>query len=167
MNTSTRHTDIGLLVLRLVLATSFVGHGAQKVFGAFGGTGIDGFANGTLRGYGFRFPEVLAWITGITELVGGLLIAVGLLTSLAAAGLAAIMLNTVLLKFDNGFFFQQKGGFEVDFLLLGLAVGLLVAGPGRLAVDSLGPMSRVLARRELFLVLSVVSGLAFYLLLRT
>ncbi len=162
-----KQADLGLQVLRLVLATSFIGHGAQKLFGAFDGSGIDGFAEGTLSGYGFRFPETLAWITGITELVGGVLIAVGLLTPLAAAGLSAIMLNTVLLKFDNGFFFQLPGGFEVDLLLLGLAVGVLLAGPGRLSLDAAGLFRGVLARRWIFLVLAVASGLGFYFGLRT
>ncbi|GGF32903.1 membrane protein [Marmoricola endophyticus] len=160
-------SDIGLLLLRLVLATSFVGHGAQKVFGAFDGSGIHGFAQGTLAGYGFRFPEVLAWITGLTELLGGLAVAVGVFTPLAATGLMAVMINTVLLKFHNGFFFQLPGGFEVDFLLAGLAAGLVLAGPGRLALDSVGVLHRVLARRWAFLVLGVVAGLAFYFLLRT
>lgn len=159
--------DVGLLLLRLVLATSFIGHGAQKVFGAFGGTGIQGFADGTLSGYGFRFPEVLAWITGFTELGGGVLVALGLLTPLAATGLMAVMLNTVLLKFDNGFFFQLPGGFEVDFLLAGLAAGLVLAGPGRISLDAAGVLRGVLSRRWAFLVLGVVAGLAFYFLLRT
>lgn len=158
--------DVGLLVLRLVLATSFVGHGAQKVFGAFGGSGIDGFASGTLAGYGFRFPEVLAWVTGLTELLGGLLVALGLLTPLAATGLLAIMVNTVLLKFSNGFFFQLPGGFEVDFVLGGLAAGLVLTGPGRLALDAAGRLRAVLAVRWAFLVLGVVAGLATYVLLR-
>ena len=160
-------SDVGLLVLRLVLATSFVGHGAQKVFGAFDGSGIDGFARGTLTGYGFRFPEVLAWVTGLTELVGGVLVALGLLTPLAATGLFAVMLNTVLLKFSNGFFFQLPGGFEVDFVLGGLAAGLVLAGPGRVALDSAGLLRGVLRQRWAFLLLGVVAALAFHFLLRT
>lgn len=153
--------------MRLVLATSFIGHGSQKVFGAFGGTGIDGFAHGTLAHYGFRFPEVLAWVTGVTELVGGLLVAVGLLTPLAAAGLLAIMLNTVLLKFHNGFFFQRPGGFEIDLALAGLAAGVLLVGPGRFSIDVAGMLQRVLRERWVFLLGGIVSGLVFFLVLRT
>jgi len=109
-------SDAGLLVLRLVLAVSFIGHGAQK-FGAFGGTGIDVFAAGTLTGYGFRFPLVLAYINGLTELAGGILVAVGLLTPLAATGLMAVMIDSTLLKFGNGFFFTNPGGYEIDVAL--------------------------------------------------
>lgn len=163
--------DLGLLVMRLVLATSFIGHGAQKVFGAFGGTGIDGFARGTLAHDGFRFPEVLAWVTGVTELVGGVLVAVGLLTPLAAAGLLAIMLNTVLLKFHNGFFFQLPGGFEIDLALAGLAAGVLLVGPGRFSIDAGGMLGRglgrVLGERWVFLLFGIVSGLVCFVVLRT
>lgn len=77
--------DIGLLVLRLVLGATFVGHGLQKVFGLFGGAGIDGFAQGLER-FGFRTTTVLSWVTGLTELLGGALVLLGAATPLAAAG---------------------------------------------------------------------------------
>ena len=88
--------DLGLLILRLVLGGTFLAHGSQKLFGLFGGPGISGFAEG-LAGYGYRAPEVLALVTGITETVGGALVVLGLVTPLAAAGLLGIMVNTCLL----------------------------------------------------------------------
>ncbi|MEU4746118.1 DoxX family protein, partial [Actinosynnema sp. NPDC023658] len=69
--------DIGLLVLRLALGGAFVVHGLQKVFGLFGGPGIDGFAQ-YLQSAGFREARILAWVTGVTELAGGGLLVLGL-----------------------------------------------------------------------------------------
>ena len=71
------HLDAGLLVLRLMLATVFVFHGAQKVFGAFGGHGIDGFA-GYLASLGVPLPYLNAWAAALSELLGGVALATGL-----------------------------------------------------------------------------------------
>ncbi len=158
-------SDVGLLVLRLVLAVSFIGHGAQK-FGAFGGTGIDAFAAGTLTGYGFRFPLALAYVNGLTELVGGILVAVGLLTPLAATGLMAVMIDSALLKFGNGFFFTNPGGYEVDVALGGLAAGIVLLGAGRLALDTRMPVINRETPRWVLLGLGIVAALAVYFLLR-
>lgn len=161
--------DAGLLVLRLVLGATFVGHGLQKVFGLFGGPGIDGFAQ-TLGGFGFRAPTVLAWVTGVTELAGGALVLLGVFTPLAAAGLLGVMINTVLLKFENGFFVppDNVGGIELDVVLGGLAAGLILTGAGRLAVDSvIPPLRRPIVSGPIFLVVGVVVALLVHFLLRT
>lgn len=123
--------DGGLLVMRLVLGATFVGHGCQKLFGAFGGPGVDGFA-AVLAGYGYRPAHPLSLATGAVELAGGALVGVGLLTSLAAAGLLGIMVNAVGVRFGGGYL----GGVELDVLLAALAAGLTLAGPGRLAADN-------------------------------
>jgi len=158
-------SDAGLLVLRLVLAVSFIGHGAQK-FGAFGGTGIDVFAAGTLTGYGFRFPLVLAYINGLTELAGGILVAVGLLTPLAATGLMAVMIDSALLKFGNGFFFTNPGGYEIDVALGGLAAGIVLLGAGRLALDTRVPVITRETPRWVLMGLGIIAALAVYIFLR-
>ncbi len=156
--------DIGLLVLRLVLGGTFVGHGLQKVFGLFDGPGIDGFAQ-ALDGLGFRATTVLAWVTGLTELVGGALVLLGATTPLAAAGLLGVMINVVLLKFDNGFF--APAGFELDFALGGLAAGLILTGAGRLALDSTLPLfRRPGASGPIFLAVGVAVALLVHFLLR-
>ncbi len=157
--------DVGLLVLRLVLGATFIAHGLQKVFGLFDGPGIDGFARG-LESYGFRATTVLSWVTGLTELVGGALVLLGAATPLAAAGLLGVMINTMLLKFDNGFF--SPTGFELDFALGGLAAGLILTGAGRLALDSALPLfRRPGASGPVFLVLGVAVALLIYFLFRT
>lgn len=156
--------DIGLLVLRVILGTAFVGHGLQKVLGLFGGAGIDGFAQGLER-FGFRATTVLSWVTGLTELVGGALVLLGAATPLAAAGLLGVMINVVLLKFDNGFF--APAGFEFEFVLGGLATGLIFTGAGRLAVDSALPLfRRPGTSAPIFLIVGVAAALLIYFLLR-
>ncbi|GAA3878826.1 DoxX family membrane protein [Saccharothrix violaceirubra] len=124
--------DIGLLVLRLALGGAFVLHGLQKVFGLFGGPGVDKFAQ-ALQDMGFREAKVLAWVTGVTELAGGGLLVLGLFTPLAAAGLLGVMANVLVLRWRSGFF--APGGVELEAAYAAMAFGLLFAGPGRVALD--------------------------------
>jgi putative oxidoreductase len=126
--------DLGLFLVRLVLGGIFIAHGSQKLFGAFGGPGIDRFAS-MLASNGFRDARILSWVTGGTELAGGGLVVLGLFTPLAAAGLAAVVANVVLLKWHSGFFLPPKG-FEYELTLAGVATGLAFTGPGRAALDN-------------------------------
>lgn len=162
-------TDLGLLLLRFAVGGTFFAHGMQKVFGLWGGPGIGGFAQylGTL---GFRETTTLAWVTGLTELVAGGFVVLGVLTPLAAAGLVGLMINAVLLKAGNGFFVAGPAGagaVELE-LVLGLAAAALVfTGPGRVALDR----GRTWHRRPapwgvLALIVGVGAGVLVYLLLR-
>lgn len=126
-------TDLGLLILRLALGGVFIAHGAQKLFGAFGGPGPEGFAQ-SLRKMGFEQSTALSLVTGATELGGGALLVLGLFTPLAAAGLVGVMVNALVVKFD-GAFFASSGGVEYELVLGSLALGLLFTGPGRAALD--------------------------------
>ena len=131
-------TDIGLLLLRLGIGGVVFAHGAQKVFGLWGGTGIAGFAT-NLEGLGYQQATTLSWLTGVTELVAGAFLVLGLLTPLAAAAVLAIMINAVLLKLGNGFFVTgPKGSDAIELsLVLGLGAACLVlTGPGRIALDN-------------------------------
>ncbi|MEU4762666.1 DoxX family protein [Actinosynnema sp. NPDC023794] len=128
----TAGADIGLLVLRLALGGAFVMHGLQKVFGLFGGPGIDGFAQ-YLQSTGFREARILAWVTGITELGGGALLVLGLFTPLAAAGVLGVMANVIALKYRGGFF--APNGVELEAVYAAMAFATLFAGPGRAALD--------------------------------
>lgn len=162
-------TDIGLLLLRFVVGGTFFAHGMQKVFGLWGGPGIAGFAR-VLDSFGFQQTTALAWVTGITELVAGAFVVLGVATPLAAAGLLAIMINTVLLKIGNGFFIGSPAGanaVELD-VVLGLAAAAIVfTGPGRVALDN----GRAWHRRPaswgvLALIIGIASGVLVFLLLR-
>jgi putative oxidoreductase len=158
-------TDVGLLLLRLGVGGVFVAHGLQKVFGLWGGPGINGFAQ-ALESFGFTQSITLAWVTGIGELLGGAFVIIGAVTPLAAAGLLGIMINVVLLKLGNGFFIAGPAGagaFEFE-VVLGLAAGALVlTGPGRIALDN----GRAWHRRPAsWGVLCLVIGVAAAILIR-
>jgi putative oxidoreductase len=125
--------DLGLLVLRIVVGGVVGVHGLQKIFGSFGGPGIEGFAK-FLDGQGFRYTTELAYLTGWTEIVGGGFLILGLLTPLAAAGVLAVLANAIYVKYGHGFF-VQGGGIEYELTLAGAAFALMFTGPGRFAMD--------------------------------
>jgi putative oxidoreductase len=157
--------DVGLLLLRLGVGGTFLAHGLQKVFGLWGGPGIGGFAQ-ALQTFGFQQATTLAWVTGIGELVGGACVILGAVTPLAAAGLLAIMINVVLLKLGNGFFIAGPAGpnaFELELVLGLAAASLVLAGPGRIALDN----GRAWHRRPAsWGVLCLVIGIASAVLVR-
>ncbi|MGH2941682.1 MAG: DoxX family protein [Solirubrobacteraceae bacterium] len=129
--------DLALLAARLTLAVTFFQHGAQKLFGWYGGPGIDGTAEG-FASVGLEPERPLAILAGSTEFGGALLLAVGLLTPLAAIGLLVTMVVAVIVVTGElGFLGPggQGGGFETNFILGGLALVVLLAGPGRISVD--------------------------------
>jgi putative oxidoreductase len=125
---------LALLILRLFLGVVFVMHGSQKLLGAFGGSGITGFA-GLLAKYGIE-PHVLwAWVVAVTEFVGGICILFGFLTRFWAAGLVIDMTVAVVkVHLVNGFFWT-KGGFEFVLTLGVIALVLLMTGPGAMSMD--------------------------------
>jgi putative oxidoreductase len=161
--------DLGLLLLRFAIGGVFFAHGMQHVFGLWGGVGMTGLRN-ALTAFGFRNVNVLAWITALTELVGGAAVVLGLFTPLAAAGLLALMINAVLLKAVNGFFIAgPPGAASVELeVVLGLgAAALVLTGAGRIALEN----GRTWNRRPapwgvLCLVIGVAAALAVYFLLR-
>ena len=124
--------EYGLLMLRLVVGLAFAAHGSQKLFGWFGGGGPAGTA-GFFSSLGFRAPAAMALVAGLAELGGGLLLAAGLLTPLAALVLTVVMLNAIAtVKWRKGFF---EPGFELDLTFLTVAVAVTATGPGRLSLD--------------------------------
>ncbi|MFE0513686.1 DoxX family membrane protein [Streptomyces sp. NPDC058964] len=124
--------DAGLLLLRLVLGLTMAGHGAQKLFGWFSGPGLDG--SGTFfTSLGYPSGKTMAVLDGLSELLGGLGLALGLLTPLAGAAVVGVMVNAVAVKWGGGFFVPT--GVEYEVTLLAGAAALALTGPGRLAVD--------------------------------
>ncbi|HET8950438.1 MAG TPA: DoxX family protein [Solirubrobacteraceae bacterium] len=123
--------EYGLLLLRLVVGLLFAAHGAQKLFGWFGGGGPQGTA-AFFASLGYRWPARLAIVAGLAELGGGLLLATGLLTPVAAFLLATMMLNAIAtVVFPKGFI----GGYEFELTLLTVAVALAATGPGEISLD--------------------------------
>ncbi len=129
-----------LFIARVVLGIIFFAHGAQKVFGWFGGYGLQGTI-----GYfqqALRIPPALAVLAALTECFGGLAVLVGFLARPAALGLIVNMLVAVAkVHWPNGFFLNWslepgKGhGFEFNLALIGLAAAVLMGGAGAFSVD--------------------------------
>jgi putative oxidoreductase len=117
--------ELGLFLLRITVGLTLAAHGAQKLLGWFGGYGIAGTA-GWLESVGFRPGRRHAILAGVTEIGGGLLLAIGLATPLAAAIVASVM-----------FFFVTSGGVEYNVVLGVAALAIAFTGPGALSIDAL------------------------------
>jgi putative oxidoreductase len=125
--------DLGLLVLRLGVGGVLMAHGAQKLFGLFGGKGIEGTA-ASLESMGFEPGRESAIAAGLGEAGGGALLAAGLASPAAGAAAAGTMAAAAAVSWHNGLF-AQRGGYELP-LLLGLgAVGIGLTGAGTLSLD--------------------------------
>lgn len=125
--------DTSLLVLRLCLAVVFIGHGLQVAFGAFGGSGIQGFS-GMLANMGFKPALFWTYLVAYTQLIAGLLLAVGLLTRVAAFSLFIFMLVAAIKVHITKGFFLQTGGFEYNFVLICICVALMLSGSGKFGI---------------------------------
>ncbi|MEV7600830.1 DoxX family membrane protein [Kitasatospora sp. NPDC089797] len=153
--TSPHAYDAGLLLLRLVLGLTMAAHGGQKLFGWFGGGGIDGTGQFfTMSGY--PAGNAMAVVAGLTEVLGGLGLAVGLLTPLAGAAIVGTMVNAIAVTWGGGFFAPK--GSEYELLLTAGAAALALTGPGRYAVDRFLPVLK--AHRLAYGAVAVVVGLA-------
>jgi putative oxidoreductase len=126
--------DIGRLLLRATVGSIFVEHGTQKLFGWFGGHGPDGTGQ-FFESLGLRPGRRNAIAAGAAEAGGGLMLALGLATPLAAASLASVMLTALRAAIWREGFKTGEGGYEM--LLLVSAVALAESGPGPWSLDAL------------------------------
>jgi putative oxidoreductase len=124
----------GLLLLRIVLGLTMSAHGAQKLFGWFGGHGIRA-TGGFFGNFGFRTPVLMAFAAGLAEFGGGLSLATGFLTPLGALAITIVMLNAISLVHWPKGFFNSNGGYEFNLLIASAAVAIAATGPGRFAID--------------------------------
>ncbi|MBT2386017.1 DoxX family protein [Streptomyces sp. ISL-11] len=156
--------SLGILLLRLMLGIIMVGHGTQKLFGWFGGPGIDATAKG-FDGAGYPAPRTMAVIAGLSESLGGAGLILGLLTPLAAAAVLGTMINALDVTWDGGFFLPK--GVEFTLLVALAATALAFTGPGRYAADRYLPVLRAhrLSHGVAAVALALVAG-AIVLLLR-
>ncbi|MEG8275819.1 DoxX family membrane protein [Streptomyces sp. AHA2] len=125
--------DLGLLLLRLGTGGVLAAHGAQKLFGWFGGHGIEGTGQ-FMESIGYAPGKASATASGLAETGGGTLLALGLATPAAGAAAAGAMAGAAAVHTPNGFF-NQEGGYEYAATLALTAAGLAVTGPGRLSLD--------------------------------
>jgi putative oxidoreductase len=128
--------DIGLLLLRLAVGLTIAAHGAQMLFGWFGGQGLA--KTGQLfEALGFLPGRSYALLAALAEISGGVLLASGLATPLSAAIIFAVMIVAAFSAHLKQGFFITDGGFEYAFVLSVAALTLAFTGPGSLSLDAI------------------------------
>ncbi|KAB0285426.1 DoxX family protein [Vibrio fortis] len=128
------NAGFGALALRVPVGIIFMAHGAQKLFGWFGGYGLEGTGQ-WMASIGLGPGVLMAFLAGSAEFFGGLFILLGLLTRPAAASLAVTMLVAIFaVHFENGLF-MSNNGYEFGLALLAASVSLAFSGAGKAAID--------------------------------
>ena len=140
--------NLALLIVRVTLGVIFIAHGGQKLFGWFGGGGLEPVA-GFLGSLGIPLPKIMAVLVGIAEFGGGLGVLVGLLTRVAACGPLAVMIVGIFkVHLANGFFMNwynipnQGHGIEYCLALASMALVLVIRGAGAYSLDGQRGQSR-------------------------
>lgn len=127
--------DLALLVLRLVVGLLFVGHGAQKLFGVFGGGGLEGTA-GMFDSIGLQPGWLHARAAGTAEFLGGALIALGLFTPFAAPALIGVMTTAVITVHARNGIWNTNQGYEFNVVLSAAVFALAGIGAGAWSLDN-------------------------------
>ncbi|MBF6206895.1 DoxX family membrane protein [Streptomyces gardneri] len=130
-------TDIGLLILRVVFGGLLAAHGAQKLFGWWGGPGLQANAD-SFEQMGYNPGKLFGTLAGLTELGGGLLLLLGLLTPLAGAIVVGTMINAINVTWSGGLL----GGWEMGLLFAVVGAALPFTGPGKFSLDAGRPWGR-------------------------
>jgi putative oxidoreductase len=127
--------DVGLLLLRVLVGVGFSLHGFQKLFGWFGGGGLTGTAR-WFASLGFGDGRAAAVMAGGSEVLGGLGLAVGLLTPLAAAAMIGTMTTAAFVNDAEHGFWSAAKGWELNGYLIVIAWAVATTGPGRYSLDA-------------------------------
>src|SRR3954463_8821648 len=128
--------SLGKLAVRGVVGPLFVGHGTQKLFGWFGGHGLEGTAGFFESGIGLRPGKRHATAAGLSEAVGGALLTVGALTPLAASMIIGTMTTAVRKVHAPKGPWVTEGGYEYNAVLIATMVAIAESGPGKPSVDA-------------------------------
>ena len=131
--------DWALLIARLIVGAVFMAHGAQKLFGAFGGPGLSAFV---------QMMGPLGYLVAVGEFFGGLGLVVGFLSRFSAASITVIMLGAIAMVHSKiGFFMNWTGkqageGFEYHLLAIAILLTIVISGPGRFAIGRFLPLPK-------------------------
>jgi putative oxidoreductase len=118
--------DTALFVVRIAAGIIFMGHGAQKLFGAFDGPGLEATVG--------QLGSPLGYLVAVGEFFGGIGLVFGFLSRFSAAALIVIMIGAIATVHGPKGFFMQKGGFEYNISLIGNLLPILLCGPGQLSL---------------------------------
>ncbi|ORV43727.1 DoxX family protein [Mycobacterium conspicuum] len=161
---------LGLLVLRVGLGVVLGAHGLQKLFGWWGGSGLTGFRN-SLSDVGYHHADILAYVSAGGEIVSGALLVLGLFTPVAAAGALAFLINGLLVTISakphaHNLTYFLPDGHEYQITLIVIAVAVILAGPGRYALDGgRGWAYRPFIGSFVALVCGIAAGIGVWVLL--
>jgi putative oxidoreductase len=137
--------DWALFIARVIVGSIFVAHGAQKLFGAFGGPGLAAVV---------QMMGPLGYLVTVGEFFGGLGLIFGFLSRFSAASIIVVMLGAIVMVHSQfGFFMNWAGkqageGFEYHLLAIGLLLVILIAGPGRFTIGRFLPLPKTADRRR-------------------
>ncbi len=120
-----------LTVVRLTLGSLFFAHGAQKVLGWFGGSGLAGFVQWAAN---LHIPEALAYLAAFAEFIGGIMLLLGIAAEVGALFTIPVMIGAVVAVHWNNGYFGQNGGFEYPLNLIFFACAIIIGGPGAWAL---------------------------------
>jgi putative oxidoreductase len=128
-------TALGLLILRLGIGLIIAAHGAQKLFGWWGGPGMTKWAQSVQR-LRIRPAQPWAWVAALSEFGGGVLLALGLLSPLGSLAILGAMLVAIGTVHLSKGFWASKGGYEFNLALITGAAALAFTGPGTYSLDN-------------------------------
>jgi putative oxidoreductase len=134
--------NLGLFMIRVVVGLLIAGHGAQKLFGWFGGYGLTG-TGGFFESLGFRPGRFFAGAAGAAEFVGGLLMVVGVLGPVGPALMVSVMIVAAITVHWQGGVFAATNGIEVPLLYAVVGAALAFSGPGQYSLDALFGLTAV------------------------
>lgn len=137
LNCLTRtNAGFGMTILRIILGVTFMMHGSQKLFGAFGGGGLDGTAK-FMTSLGLEPGYLMAVLASLGEFGGGLLLVLGLFTRLGAFLTGFVSLVAIFSVHISKGFFMSSGGYEFALILLAASIAVLIEGAGKCSIDKM------------------------------
>ncbi|OZE94816.1 DoxX family protein [Rhodococcoides fascians] len=160
-------TDLGLLLLRLVVGAIFLVHGLQKLTGMWNGPGLDGFRS-LLEETGYDRADILAIAGAVGETAGGALLILGLATPFAGAAVLSVIINAWLFKqaAEPGLQFFAPTGVEYETVLGVAAAAIILTGPGKIAFDGRrGWATRPRFGSFIALILGIAAGVCLWIFL--